>query len=259
MVIVPAWWKRWPTVAAPLLIVVAPPAAKPVPTFAGDAPWTPAISNATISSPRRATMPWRGRTQRRLSVEAEASPQRIDLGQGKARTIAGIASARSAAVGRPGFSTIAKRMPSRSSSWSRVRPVLRRKPSSACGGAEARGPLVSSRTAAVSAGRPPAVAGRRRGGRGGAGALGLLGGGGGLGGEAAGDEGEAGGGGVGLDRPGLQPRLAELSLEQPRKVGARLVLHSRGDFLGKELEEEISHEDPPRDGEGDRRAKRGGG
>ncbi len=32
-------------------------------------------------------MPCSGRTQRRLSVEADAAPQRIDLGQGKARTM----------------------------------------------------------------------------------------------------------------------------------------------------------------------------
>ena len=49
-------------------------------------------------------MPCSGRTQRGLSVEAEASPQRIDLGQGKARTIAGIASASTSAVARPGLS-----------------------------------------------------------------------------------------------------------------------------------------------------------
>ena len=59
-------------------------------------------------------MPCSGRTQRRLSVETEASPQRIDLGQGKARTIAGIASASTSAVARPGFSMIANQMPSRS-------------------------------------------------------------------------------------------------------------------------------------------------
>src|SRR5437764_704002 len=77
MVILPEWWKRWPTVAAPER--------------------RPAISKSTISSPSKATMPCKGRTQRRLSVEVEASPQRIDLGQGKARTIAGTASARTAA------------------------------------------------------------------------------------------------------------------------------------------------------------------
>ena len=63
-------------------------------------------------------MPCSGRTQRGLSVETEASPQRIDLGQGKARTIAGIASARMSAVARPGCSTVANQMPSRSTSWS---------------------------------------------------------------------------------------------------------------------------------------------
>ena len=53
-------------------------------------------------SPSKATMPCSGRTQRRLSVETEASPQRIDLGQGKARTIAGIASARTSDGGAAG-------------------------------------------------------------------------------------------------------------------------------------------------------------
>ena len=44
-----------------------------------------------------------------------------------------------------------------------TRPVLRRKPSSACGGALARGPLISSLTASVCAGRPRAIRARRRG------------------------------------------------------------------------------------------------
>ena len=32
-------------------------------------------------------MPWSGRTQRSDDVDADASPQRIDLGHGKSRTI----------------------------------------------------------------------------------------------------------------------------------------------------------------------------
>ena len=48
-------------------------------------------------------MPCSGRTQRGLSVETEASPQRIDLGQGKARTMAGIASASTVGGGAAGL------------------------------------------------------------------------------------------------------------------------------------------------------------
>src|SRR4030095_10000008 len=143
MVIAPGWWKRWPTVAAP--------------------DFRPAISNATISSPSKAPMPWRGRNQRSDSVDSEASPQRIDLGQGKARTMAGIASASTAAVARQGLSIVANSTPSRSTSCSRSSPVLRRKPSSACGGALERGPFSSSLTASVCAGRPRAIRARRRG------------------------------------------------------------------------------------------------
>ena len=108
-------------------------------------------------------MPDSGRTQRRLSVLSEAAPQRCDLGQGKARTIAGIASASTAPVARPGFSVTAKYTPSRVVSWSWVSPVLRRNPSSACGGAEVLGPFTSSLTASVACGRSRAISARRRG------------------------------------------------------------------------------------------------
>ena len=108
-------------------------------------------------------MPDSGRTQRRLSVLSEAAPQRCDLGQGNARTIAGIASASTAAVARPGFSVTAKYTPSRVVSWSWVSPVLRRNPSSACGGAEVLGPFTSSLTAWVACGRSRAINARRRG------------------------------------------------------------------------------------------------
>ena len=75
-------------------------------------------------------MPDNGRTQRRLSVESEAAPQRIDLGHGKARTIAGTASARTSAVARPGLSITANRIfapfaSSRETSCSRVNPAER--------------------------------------------------------------------------------------------------------------------------------------
>jgi hypothetical protein len=54
-----------------------------------------------------ATIPESGRTQRGLSVASEAAPQRIDLGHGNARTIAGIASASTSLTALPGFSTTA--------------------------------------------------------------------------------------------------------------------------------------------------------
>ena len=78
--------------------------------------WMPSTSIATSSSPRIATIPCNGRTQRRLSVVWLAVPQRIDLGQGNARIIAGIVSASTSAVARPCFSTTANHTPSRSSS-----------------------------------------------------------------------------------------------------------------------------------------------
>src|SRR3546814_4058092 len=55
-------------------------------------------------------MPLSGRTQRRLSVVWLAVPQRMDLGQGKARMMVGTISAITSVVARPGFSTTAKRM-----------------------------------------------------------------------------------------------------------------------------------------------------
>ena len=47
-------------------------------------------------------------------VEIDAAPQRCDFGHGNARMIAGIASASTSLVARPGFSLIAKNTPSRS-------------------------------------------------------------------------------------------------------------------------------------------------
>jgi hypothetical protein len=43
----------------------------------------PSMAQGTTSSPSSATMPCNGRTQRRLSVEIDAAPQRCDLGHGK--------------------------------------------------------------------------------------------------------------------------------------------------------------------------------
>ena len=53
-------------------------------------------------------MPESGRTQRMLSVEIDAAPQRIDLGQAKSRMIAGIASASTSRTALPGVSITAK-------------------------------------------------------------------------------------------------------------------------------------------------------
>ena len=50
------------------------------------------------------TIPRKGRTQRSASGLVEAAPQRIDFGQGKERTIAGMISASASLVERPGFS-----------------------------------------------------------------------------------------------------------------------------------------------------------
>ena len=113
-------------------------------------------------------MPCNGRTQRSEAVLAEAAPQRIDFGHGNARITAGIASASTSAVARPGFSISANRIALplasvRSTSCSRVSPVLPRKPASACAGASARGPFSSSATAAVASGNPRAINASRRG------------------------------------------------------------------------------------------------
>ena len=123
----------------------------------------PPTSHGTTSPPSSATIPDSGRTQRKASLDSEAAPQRCDLGHGNARTIAGIASASTSAVARPGFSITANHTPSRSVSCSAERPVLRRNPSSACGGADVRGPFSSSCTASVASGSAPAIRARRRG------------------------------------------------------------------------------------------------
>ena len=46
---------------------------------------------------------------------------------------------------------------------------------------------------------------------------------------------------VGDDLRGVQPGLGDFVAEQPRKIGARLILHPRGNFFGAEFEEEIRH------------------
>ena len=118
----------------------------------------PSISNGTTWPSNRATIRFSGRTQRSVP-----EPQRIDLGQGKPRTIWSTISGIRAAVGWPLLLITAKKTPSRSTSWSFVRPVLRRKPSSACSGALARGPLTSSSRSGVALGSPSTTSVSRRG------------------------------------------------------------------------------------------------
>ena len=65
------------------------------------------ISVASCSPPKVQTIACNGRTQRSASGFAEPAPQRIDLGQGKPRTIAGRISASTSFVARPGLSITA--------------------------------------------------------------------------------------------------------------------------------------------------------
>ena len=139
----------------------------------------------------------------------------MDFGQGKARTVASTVSATISAAGRPGWSMTATRMSpflsGRVTSWSRVRPVARRKPSIGLGGGV------------------------------GAGALALLAGVGGAVGEAGEREGQAAGrgegGGVGVGEAALDEAVGD----EAAQVLGRLPLHAGGDFLGEEFEQEVGH------------------
>ena len=142
-------------------------------------------------------------------------PQRIDFGQGKSRTVASTVSATISAAGRPGLVVTAKKtraLPaSRSSSWSRVRPVERRKPSMRGGGG------VGARTLALLADRERGV------------------------GEALDGEGQAArrgeGGGVGVGQAAGDEAVGDEALE----VVGGPRLHPGRDFLGEELEQEVRH------------------
>ena len=159
----------------------------------------PSISTGTISSPRIATMPCSGRTQR----SDRRSPQRIDLGQGKSATIARIASA---STSRGRAARLARSPRNRRRRVPRagrcVSPVLRRKPSSACGGARGARALdlladCFGRVGDVARDqRQPA---RRRISR--------------------------------RSRPSSSPAALSAFGEQPREIVARLRLHPRRDFL----------------------------
>ena len=92
-------------------------------------------------------MPCSGRTQRSV-----AAPPAHRLGPGKFGDDALDRLARTSAAAGPAAPR-RRRAPRRALRAARgVRPVLRRNPSSACGGARARGPLISSRLASVSLG-----------------------------------------------------------------------------------------------------------
>ena len=148
-------------------------------------------------------MPCSGLTQR-----MEPAPQRMDLGQGKSATMRLTASAITSAAERPGRSITANSTPSRSSSCSRASPVLRRKPSSACGGALDRGPLISSLDGCVASAMSRAIRTSRR----------------------------------GVDSVSIAPvsSPAEPALgKQTRQIVARLRLHAGWNLFRQELEEEI--------------------
>ena len=75
--------KRWPRVSLPLLM--------------------PSISKSHDLAVEQAE----DGVQRAHPAQAVPSPQRIDFGQGKLRTISGTISATTSAVARPGFSIVA--------------------------------------------------------------------------------------------------------------------------------------------------------
>ena len=120
----PGAWKRWPSVRSA--------ATRPCPSSSPSR-----RSNVTTAPSSRQVMRRSGRTQ----VKPLVPPQRIDLGQGKRRSRGGMARGdqrrRRDRRGAP-CPPPSNRLPRRS--CSRVAPCLRRKPSSACGGALARGP-----------------------------------------------------------------------------------------------------------------------
>jgi hypothetical protein len=142
------------------------------------------------------------------------APQRIDLGQGKPRTVASSTSATISAAGGPASRSPANQtspLPvSRASSWSFVRPVDRRKPSSACAARPRAAPcaLPAASGFGPAAPRPSARAAaawrrpRRR-------------------------------------HRSAPPRQARPSRDAagPRPPG----LHPRGNFLGEEFDQEIGH------------------
>ncbi len=129
---------RWPSVRSPLSM--------------------PSMEEGTTSPSNTHRIRRSGRTQRR-----DSRPHFIDLGQGKLRTMASTISAMICGVGRPWRDRLANHTPSRSTSWSRVRPVERRKPSMAASGAPTRGPLRSSWRSACAAGSPWTTRVKRRG------------------------------------------------------------------------------------------------
>ena len=161
--------------------------------------------------------PRRGRTQRRASGRVEALPQRIDFGQGKARTTAGTISA-SASLGRAArlldhrdVELALLRVLLDLASSMRASPALFRKPWIAASGAPTRGPFRSSRKVGCAAGRPTTCSASRRG-----------------------------------VTNACAPSYARLRVDErvgdePLQVLRRLPLHAGGDFFGKEFEEQVGH------------------
>ena len=168
----------------------------------------PSISTGTISSPSIATMPCSGRTQRSDPVAPAHRLGPGKIGDDPPDRLGEHVRARPARPARsPRNST-----PSRSSSCSRVSPVLRRNPSSACGGAEARGPFISSATASVAVRdvardqhQPP----RRR---------------------------------MGVDRARLQPRLARASANSRARSLRAFACIRAGISSRQEFEQEVGHQ-----------------
>ncbi len=170
--------------------------------------------SAPVSRVRMQRIECSGRTQRRVP-----SPQRMDFGQGKPRTVASTVSATISAAGRPG--------------WSRT--------------AKSTSPLGSGRDCELVAGQAGGAeeaVDRFLGGVG-AGALALLAERGGAFGEAFDRQRQAAGrgegGGVGVGEAALDQAVGD---EAAQVVGG-LPLHPGGDFLGEEFEEEVGHREGP--------------
>ena len=64
-------------------------------------------TGSSVSGPKVHRIDCSGRTQRSEPGRAEAAPQRIDFGQGKARMMPGMISATISSAGRPGRSITA--------------------------------------------------------------------------------------------------------------------------------------------------------
>ena len=125
---------------------------------------SPCASSAPSASAKRTTSPSsRQRMRRNGRTQAKPlSPQRMDFGQGKARSSGGSSRASMAAASTRSPGRASTQKPFCSDSASRAAPCLRRKPCNACSGAPTRGPR-SSRASVMMAERSVADSDRRRG------------------------------------------------------------------------------------------------